>query len=113
MQNNIFMTLLTTLFLLQGCSTFEKHYGVNWGDSYCPAPSANQIDQINAGRYLKIEDGKTLKCQIHPYVSNMICQGFTDEYNTDAVMCQSGDKVIFFIFDNNGVLKIHHRRLAP
>jgi len=85
---------------------FDKHHGVNWGDGTCPAPAASEIDK----GHLKIEDGKTLKCQIRPYVSNMACQGITDKVNTDGVICQNGlGANILFIFDSNGVLNSHRR----
>ncbi|MFW3570144.1 hypothetical protein [Kosakonia cowanii] len=98
------VTLIASALLLQGCSAFDKHHGVNWGDGTCPAPAASEIDK----GHLKIEDGKTLKCQIRPYVSNMACQGITDKVNTDGVICQNGlGANILFIFDSNGVLKSH------
>lgn len=97
------MAILISPLLLQGCSTFDKHHGVNWGEGSCPVPSANEKDA--SGR-LKIEEGKTLKCQIRPYVSNMACQGITDNTNDDGVICQNGEgKGILFIFDKQGVLK--------
>lgn len=100
------VTLIASALLLQGCSAFDKHHGVNWGDGTCPAPTASEIDK----GHLKIEDGKTLKCQIRPYVSNMACQGITDKVNTDGVICQNGPGAnILFIFDSNGVLKSHRR----
>lgn len=98
------VTLIASALLLQGCSAFDKHHGVNWGDGTCPAPAASEIDK----GHLKIEDGKTFKCQIRPYVSNMACQGITDKVNTDGVICQNGlGANILFIFDSNGVLKSH------
>lgn len=100
------VTLIASALLLQGCSAFDKHHGVNWGDGTCPAPTASEIDK----GHLKIEDGKTLKCQIRPYVSNMACQSITDKVNTDGVICQNGlGANILFIFDSNGVLKSHRR----
>ena len=99
------MAILISPLLLQGCSTFDKHYGVNWGNGFCPVPSANEKE---ASGYLKIQEGKTLKCQLRPYVSNMACQGITDETNVDGVICQNGEgKGILFIFDDKGVLKGH------
>ncbi|MFS2225638.1 hypothetical protein [Pantoea sp. B65] len=100
------VTLIASAILLQGCSAFDKHHGVNWGDGTCPTPAASEVHN----GYLKIVDGKTLKCQIRPYVSNMACQGITDRINTDGVICQNAlGKNILFIFDGNGVLKSHDR----
>lgn len=99
------MAILISPLLLQGCSALDKHHGVNWGGGSCPAPSANAKD---ASGQLKIEDGKTLKCQIRPYVSNMACHGITDKTNADGLICQNGEgKRIFFIFDDKGVLQGH------
>lgn len=67
--------LLAGAGLLQGCSAFDKHHGVNWGEGTCPTPAP---EAISKSKQLIIEDGKTLKCQIRPYVSNMACQGITD-----------------------------------
>lgn len=99
------IAILISPLLLQGCSVFDKHHGVNWGEGSCPVPSANEKDA--SGR-LKIEDDKTLKCQIRPYVSNMACQGITDKTNADGVICQNGEgKGMLFIFDEQGLLKEH------
>ncbi len=100
------VTLAASAIFLQGCSAFDKHHGIDWGDRACPAPAANEVHNGN----LKIEDGKTLKCQIRPYVSNMACQGITDRINSDGVICQNGlGNSILFIFDDKGVLKSHDR----
>lgn len=103
MRKYIMAILITPL--LSGCFAFDKHHGVNWGDGSCPVPSVKEKD---ASGYLKIQDGKTLKCQLRPYVSNMVCQGITDETNVDGVICQNGEgKGMLFIFNDNGVLKRH------
>ena len=82
--------LLAGAGLLQGCSAFDKHHGVN------------------KSKQLIIEDGKTLKCQIRPYVSNMACQGITDKTHADGVVCQNGlGQSILFTFDDKGVLQKH------
>ena len=97
--------LLAGAGLLQGCSAFDKHHGVNWGEGTCqtPAPEA-----ISKSKQLIIEDGKTLKCQIRPYVSNMACQGITDKTHADGVVCQNGlGQSILFTFDDKGVLQKH------
>lgn len=100
-----FPALAFSALLLQGCSAFQKHHGINWGEGNCPAPTA---DQISDSGHLQIEDGKTLKCQIEPYVSNMACQGITDKTNADGVICENGlGQRILFIFDEKGVLKKH------
>ncbi|ABU76883.1 MULTISPECIES: hypothetical protein [Cronobacter] len=97
-------TLITGVVMLSGCSAFQKHHGINWGNGSCPALAANQIQNGT----LKIEDGRTLKCQIRPYVSNMACQGITDRTNADGVVCQNGmGDTALFIFDEKGVLKNH------
>lgn len=104
MKNIHLVMLMTSVVMLSGCSAFQKHHGINWGEGPCPAPAANEIHNGN----LKIEDGRTLKCQIRPYVSNMACQGITDRTNADGVVCQNGlGKTAFFIFDEKGVLKNH------
>lgn len=105
MKKHYLLLLLASAALLQGCSAFDKHHGVNWGEGTCPPPTADAIGKSNQ---LIIEDGKTLKCQIRPYVSNMACQGITDKTNADGVVCQNGlGQSILFIFDDKGVLKKH------
>lgn len=92
------------VLLLQGCSAFDKHHGINWGEGHCPAPAAETLSSGN----LRIEDGKTLKCQLKPYVSNMACQGITDKTNADGVLCQNGlGQNMLFVFDEKGVLQRH------
>ncbi|EOW6515260.1 hypothetical protein ACOZX1_000425 [Cronobacter dublinensis] len=104
MKKTQLFTLLTGVVILSGCSAFQKHHGINWGDGSCPTPAANQIQNGT----LKIEDGRTQKCQIRPYVSNMACQGITDRTNADGVVCQNGmGGTALFIFDEKGVLKNH------
>lgn len=104
MKKIVFISLTISMMFLQGCSTPPKHQGINWGDGDCPAITS---DQLNKG-YLILQDGKTLKCQIKPYVSNMACQGITDDTNADAVLCQNanGSQGIF-LFDSKGVLIKH------
>ncbi|WP_434663538.1 hypothetical protein ACMYSL_13745 [Klebsiella sp. MISC125] len=105
MKKHYLMLFLAGTALLQGCSAFDKHHGVNWGEGTCPAPAANELSE---SKQLIMEDGKTLKCQIRPYVSNMECQGITDKTNADGVVCQNGlGQSIMFIFDDKGVLKKH------
>ncbi|MHA7846886.1 hypothetical protein [Serratia sp. D1N4] len=105
MKKKYLMAILTSALLLQGCSAFDKHHGVSWGQGSCPTPAANEIDESNQ---LIIKDGKTMKCQIRPYVSNMACQGITDDINTDGILCQNGlGQSILFTFDDKGVLKQH------
>ena len=105
MKKHYLMLFLAGTTLLQGCSAFDKHHGVNWGEGTCPAPAANELSE---SKQLIMEDGKTLKCQIRPYVSNMECQGITDKTNADGVVCQNGlGQSIMFIFDDKGVLKKH------
>ncbi|EIZ8956320.1 lipoprotein, partial [Cronobacter sakazakii] len=36
-------TLITGVVMLSGCSAFQKHHGINWGNGSCPALAANQI----------------------------------------------------------------------
>lgn len=105
MMKRYLILLLASAAFLQGCSAFDKHHGVNWGEGRCPAPAPEAIDQT---QQLIIEDGKTLKCQIRPYVSNMACQGVTDKTNADGVVCQNGlGQSILFVFDDKGVLQKH------
>lgn len=104
MQNKYIMTILIST-LLSGCSAFDNNHGINWGSGTCPEPST---DDIAASGHLKIMDGRTLKCQLRPYVSKMACQGITDSTNADGIVCQDASgKGMLFIFDDNGVLKGH------
>lgn len=97
----------TINFLLIGCST-TQHHGTNWTNGACPEPSK---EQINSNGFLIIENGVTLKCQLRPYVSNMICQGITDHTNADGIICQNGNgEQAIFLFDEHGVL-IQHKWL--
>ena len=106
MNKTYLLAIITGALMLQGCaSAFQKHHGIDWGNpASCPAPKPSEIKNTR----LVIEDGKTLKCQIRPYVSNMACQGITDKTNADGVVCQNGlGNTILFIFDDKGVLKSH------
>ena len=47
--------LLAGAGLLQGCSAFDKHHGVNWGEGTCPTPAP---EAISKSKQLIIEDGK-------------------------------------------------------
>ncbi|AST68359.1 hypothetical protein BFG07_06545 [Kosakonia cowanii] len=95
---------LTCVVLLQGCSLLEKNQNVHWGNGTCPAPAKSDIEK----GHLLIQDGKTLKCQLKPYVSNMDCQGITDKTGADGLVCQNGlGQSILFIFDEKGVLQKH------
>lgn len=91
--------------LLSGCSVFDNNHGINWGSNICPEPST---DEIATSEHLKIMDGRTLKCQLRPYVSNMACQGITDRTDADGMVCQdvSGNGMLF-IFDDKGGLAGH------
>lgn len=96
---------LLPFFLLAGCAPQPQHQGINWGEGSCPRPAAESTSPNNA---LVMEDGKTLKCQIRPYVSRMACQGITDNTGADGVICQNSEgKQVAFLFDNKGVLKQH------
>jgi hypothetical protein len=95
---------LLPLLLLAGCASQPNHQGVNWGEGACPKPDPKDISATN---HLIIQDGKTLKCQIRPYVWNMACQGIVDG-NTDGVVCQDkGGNQMIFLFDEKGVLTTH------
>ncbi|WP_129232613.1 hypothetical protein [Cronobacter condimenti] len=105
MKNLHVVTLMAGVIMLSGCSAFQKHHGINWGDGPCPAPAK---DERGSNGALKIEDGRTLKCQVRPFVSNMACQGITDKTNADGVVCQNGlGETAFFLFDDKGVLEKH------
>ena len=105
MKKRLLISSIIGITLLQGCSTFQKHDDVNWGEGTCPAPTA---DQLGKGGALVMQDGVTPKCQIRPYVSNMACKGITDETHADGVICQNAQgKSAVFIFDEKGILKIH------
>ena len=47
------------------------------------------IDRRNG--YPTLNEGKMLKCQLRPYVSNLTCQGITDKTNADGVICQDSE----------------------
>jgi len=99
---------LLPLVLLAGCTTQPNHQpnhqGIDWGQGTCPAPDPQSI---SPNHQLVIEDGKTLKCQLRPYVSNMACQGIVDSQN-EGVICQDnvGNQIIF-LFVDKGVLSLH------
>ncbi|WP_039302088.1 hypothetical protein [Cedecea neteri] len=96
---------LWVLLLLTGCVSQPQHQGVNWGEGNCPRPAVENVSPDNT---LVLEDGKTLKCQIRPYVSRMACQGITDKTGADGVICQnSGGKQVAFLFDAKGILTQH------
>lgn len=95
---------LLPILLLAGCVSQPNHQGIDWGDGSCPKPAPESIDATN---HLIIQDGKTLKCQIRPYVWNMACQGIVDG-ETEGVVCQGGGgNQMLFLFDKNGVLTKH------
>lgn len=95
---------LLPVILLTGCVSQPNHHGVNWGEGACPKPAP---ESISATHHLVIEDDKTLKCQIRPYVWNMACQGIVDG-ESDGVVCQDGaGNQMIFLFDNNGMLTNH------
>jgi len=95
---------LLPLFLLAGCVSRPNHRGVDWGDGSCPKPAP---EDISATHHLIIQDGKTLKCQIRPYVSNMACQGIVDG-ETEGVVCQdAGGNEMIFLFDKKGLPSTH------
>jgi hypothetical protein len=97
---------LLPILLLAGCVSEPNHRGVNWGEGSCPKLAPEDISATN---YLIIQEGKTLKCQIRPYVSNMACQGITDG-ETEGLICQDGVGVQWlFIFDKKGMLTKRHR----
>lgn len=99
------LAIIACAFMLQGCSLLDKNHGVNWGEGACPAP---QKADIAASGHLLIQDGKTLKCQLKPYVSNMDCQSITDKTKADGLICQNGlGQKILFVFDDKGILQKH------
>ena len=101
---HLFM-FMTGIAMLSGCSAFQKHHGINWGDGPCPAPAK---DEFRSDGALIIEDGRTLKCQVRPVVSNMACQGITDKTHADGVVCRNGlGETALFLFDEKGVLEKH------
>lgn len=105
MNINYLLAILACASLLQGCSLFEKNQNVRWGEGTCPAPTKADIA---AAGHLVIQDGKTLKCQLKPYVSNMDCQGITDKTGADGLVCQNGaEQKMLFVFDDKGVLQKH------
>ena len=105
MKSNLLFAIIVCASLLQGCSLVAKNQGIHWGEGACPAPA--KADIADSG-HLIIKDGKTLKCQIKPYVSNMDCQGITDKTGADGLVCQNGvGQRILFLFNESGVLQKH------
>lgn len=99
--------ILLIPFLLQGCSSyFGINQPIDWGNDVCPKPSANQIDSSG---YLIIENGKTKRCQLRPYVSNMYCTGIVEDLNDgkDIICTNKQGKQIIFLFDSNDILESH------
>lgn len=108
MNYNYLLSVIPVL-LLAGCASQPNHQGINWGEGPCPKPAPQSISVTN---HLVIEDGKTLKCQIRPYVSNMACQGIVDGEDEGAICQDNAGNQIIFLFDRNGVLTAHRSRSA-
>ncbi|WP_274585277.1 hypothetical protein V9W64_05620 [Neisseria leonii] len=69
----------------------------------CPEP-------VTDGRgMLAIKDGRTLKCQIKVFTSNMACTDkITNPAGDDGYACtNAANEGAVFFFDKNGVLKSH------
>lgn len=97
--------VLLMLLTLQGCSSyFGINQPVNWGDDFCPDVLDDQIDDSGL---LKFQEGKTKRCQLKPYVRDMVCYGIVEDLNNGKdIICEDvNGKKVLFLFDSNDVLE--------
>ena len=105
--NRIALAIICAEILgLSACSFTGNHlknnrlFGVT---ADCREPAKDQLEN----GYLTLQDGKTLKCQLGHYVSNMDCDGIVDKNGKNLILCKGRDGTAAFLFDEQNVLISH------
>ena len=89
---NKLLYLFIIALVLSSCSTVSVVKDAN-----CPDPPKDKDG------YVLIERGVTLKCQIKQASDRMSCIAWTKE-GSDGWICDNGEKIAMFFFDENEVL---------